>query len=98
MRVSPNPESRQLIQRIVESRGDGPGRYDEGAAPPAQDAAGFFPDGPPAEQPAHEDRTSVRHASEFLASALGAAGDDGGQAAAEAEKAAEAAIRTAMVN
>src|SRR5690606_29810978 len=68
-----------------------PGRFEEGESPaPKASSGGFFPSTTPeSELPPPEDRTQVRHASEFLASALseGAAGS----AASEAEKKAEEA-------
>ena len=65
--IKMDAESRALVQDIVEGRGGLPGSFEKGEDGPE---AGFFPDGPAAEQPSPEDRTSVRHASEFLAEAL----------------------------
>ncbi len=80
-------DSRTLVQQIVESRGDQPGTFDEGTDGPKKKEGGFFPDEGPAELPNPEDRTQVRHASEFLAEAL----SDSDGAAAEAQESAEAA-------
>ncbi len=85
--IKMDAESRGFVQRIVDQRDNAPGTFDQGADPvPKQE--GFFPDLPAAELPAPEDRTTVRHASEFLATAL-ADGDE--DAAKEAEANAEAA-------
>jgi uncharacterized protein (TIGR02266 family) len=70
--IKMDPESRAVVQRIAEDR-DHPGVFEQGkegvqAAPPmASDPGGL----------AEEDRTKVRHVSEFLASALeeGGAGE-----------------------
>ena len=80
-------DSRTMVQQIIETRGDDPGTFDAGAEGPKSEES-FFPDSGPAELPNPEDRTQVRHASEFLAEALSEV--DGG-AAAEAEADAEAA-------
>ena len=75
--IKMDPESRGLVEKMAQARGDAPGRFDEGAEgakkPKAKDhsAGGFFPSTTPEDElPAPEDRTQVRHASEFLASAL----------------------------
>src|SRR5512139_1831145 len=90
--IKMDPESRQFVQNIVEARQGAPGSFESGAsvedqgAPPPPPAKPFFPDQGPAVQPPPEDRTSVRHASEFLASALlegRAAGADEAQKGAE---------------
>lgn len=93
--IKMDAESRDLVHNIVERRGEQPGRYDEGDPAQAQTSASFFPDGPPAELPAHEDRTNVRHAADFLASAL-AAGNADKTAAEEAAASAEAARRRGL--
>jgi uncharacterized protein (TIGR02266 family) len=94
--IKMDAESRDLVHNIVERRGEQPGRYDEGdPAQAPQTSASFFPDGPPAELPAHEDRTNVRHAADFLASAL-AAGNADKTAAEEAAASAEAARRRGL--
>jgi uncharacterized protein (TIGR02266 family) len=98
-----DPECRATVERIAAQRGDTPGQYEAGggfddapasAPPPAQDP-GFFPSAGPseAELPPPEDRTQVRHASEFLASALAEGG--AGEAAAEAEQKIDEARRRA---
>jgi uncharacterized protein (TIGR02266 family) len=83
----------------------GGGRADESVPPPAsatpatkssrprQVTAPFFPAADPSDSdlPLPEDRTQVRHASEFLASALAEAGDS--EAAREGERKAEEARR-----
>ncbi|NOY93189.1 MAG: TIGR02266 family protein [Deltaproteobacteria bacterium] len=85
--IKMDAESRGFVQRIVDQRDNAPGTFDQGADP-APKQEGFFPDLPAAELPPPEDRTTVRHASEFLATAL-ADGDE--DAAKEAEANAEAA-------
>jgi uncharacterized protein (TIGR02266 family) len=96
--IKMDPESRALVDQAVAKRGDAPGRYEEGqddedvvASAPA---ASFFPSTTPqSELPPPEDRTQVRHASEFLASALAEGASE--SASKEAEKrAAEARKRT----
>lgn len=93
------PECRALVERIVAKRGDGPGQYEAGggdAEEPAKNAENtFFPTEGPKESdlPAPEDRTQVRHANEFLASALAEAGS--AEVASEAEKKAEETRRRA---
>ncbi len=82
--IKMDSESRALVQDIVESRGDTPGTYDAGAEPKQDN---FFPDEGPAKLPALEDRTSVRHASEFLAEALAATEGAGAEAQASGEAA-----------
>jgi uncharacterized protein (TIGR02266 family) len=100
--IKMDPDSRELVQTVVQHRGDTPGKYEAGGSPegegnaeagssesqPAAASPSFFPEGGQPDQPPPEDRTAVRHASEFLASALANADDD---AAAEAEAGAEAA-------
>lgn len=95
--IKMDPKSRTLVEQIASSR-DGAGHYDrEGAAdslaPAAQSSGGsFFPDLPAAELPPPEDRTNVRHASEFLAEAL--SGVDSETAKEAEEKAAQARKRS----
>ena len=89
-------ESRAMVDTIVSLRGAAAGAFEEGSNPaiqPAPPETPFFPSTTPIqEMPKPEDRTQVRHASEFLASALSKAGD---RAAAEAEaSAAEARQRS----
>ncbi|MCA9602935.1 MAG: hypothetical protein KC417_12960, partial [Myxococcales bacterium] len=82
--IKMDPESSALVESIVGARGDGEGEYESkpSESPPA---ASFFPsDSPPADGPGDDDRTQVREANEFLASAL--EGTD--PAAAEEAKAA----------
>jgi uncharacterized protein (TIGR02266 family) len=90
--IKMDAESRALVQEIVEARGDAPGRFDQGAEPEPEpeQASIVFPEGDPPNQVPLEDRTAVRHASEFLATAL-AAGQ--GDASAEAARIAEEARR-----
>ncbi len=89
--IKMDPESRGLVEQMVSKRGDAPGRFEEGQEPEeAPAAAPFFPSTTPeSELPAPEDRTQVRHASEFLASALSEGGSE--SASKEAEKKAEEA-------
>ncbi|MEM7448758.1 MAG: TIGR02266 family protein [Myxococcota bacterium] len=68
--IKMDPESRGLVQQIVDQRGDSPGSFEEGTEK-SSSSGSFFPESAPAVQPAPEDRTAVRHASEFLQSALG---------------------------
>lgn len=93
--IKMDPESRALVDRMVASRGDQPGRYDEGELGTGAEPQGsFFPTtSAPSELPAPEDRTQVRHASEFLASALATGGSESVTSEAE-ERAAEARRRT----
>ncbi|MFW5921592.1 MAG: TIGR02266 family protein, partial [Polyangiales bacterium] len=97
--IKMDPDSRALVQKIIEERGDEPGRFEAGeagvsadggdGAAAAQGEGGFFPStSSPDEMPDPEDRTTVRHASEFLAEALSDADES---AAAEAREGAEAA-------
>jgi uncharacterized protein (TIGR02266 family) len=97
--IKMDPESRVLVESMVGKRGDSPGRYEEGQVeeekvPAAPAAKPFFPStSSPMDLPPPEDRTQVRHASEFLASAL--AEGEAESASKEAEKkAAEARQRT----
>lgn len=83
--IKMDPESRAFVQKIVEERADAPGTFDEGGQP-AEPSESFFPGGPAAEQPDPEDRTQVRHASEFLAEAL-SEGGAAEEAQANADKA-----------
>lgn len=92
------PECRALVERIVAKRGDGPGQYEAGGGDGDEVKNGessFFPKEGPSEEdlPAPEDRTQVRHANEFLASALAEAGST--EVATEAEKKAEETRRRA---
>jgi uncharacterized protein (TIGR02266 family) len=106
-----DPECRALVDKIVNQRGDAPGQYEAGGgdavaseekqtaiSQPKKASVPFFPAAGPteAELPRPEDRTQVRHASEFLASALAEAGSD--ESAREAErKAEESRKRTAEI-
>lgn len=90
--IKMDPDSRSLVEQMVAKRGDAPGRFEEGqdGEPAAPSSGGFFPSTTPeSELPAPEDRTQVRHASEFLASALAEGGSE--SASREAEKKAEEA-------
>ncbi|MGE3629442.1 MAG: TIGR02266 family protein, partial [Sandaracinaceae bacterium] len=91
--IKMDPESRGLVEKMVTARGDAPGRFEDGQrAPSKPSSGGFFPDTTPqSELPAPEDRTQVRHASEFLASAL--AEGNASSAKKEAEERAEEARR-----
>jgi len=94
--IKMDPESRALVEQMVQKRGDKPGRFEEGqdGGKPDPTAGGFFPSTTPeSELPAPEDRTQVRHASEFLASALAEGDADSAKQEAEA-KAEEARKRT----
>jgi uncharacterized protein (TIGR02266 family) len=101
--IKMDPESRALVQQIVDKRGDQPGQFEAGQADQRtqkttaegeveaakEGEASMFPStSAPADLPPPEDRTAVRHASEFLAEAL--AGTDEA-AAAEARAGADAA-------
>lgn len=96
--IKMDPESRTLVEKIVSTRGhdagafeEGQGESDEGHEAPSGGGTPFFPTTTSeAEMPRPEDRTQIRDASEFLASALAGAGED---AAAEAEAGAEHARR-----
>jgi uncharacterized protein (TIGR02266 family) len=95
-----DPECRALVDKIVAERGEIPGAFEAGggeAEEPVKKAAPapFFPTSGPteAELPRPEDRTQVRHASEFLALALASAGAE--EAAREAERKAEEARKRA---
>ncbi|HJL45866.1 MAG TPA: TIGR02266 family protein [Polyangiaceae bacterium LLY-WYZ-15_(1-7)] len=89
--IKMDADSRAFVQDIVEKRGNAPGTFDAGKEGPKE---GFFPDEGPAKLPDPEDRTSVRHASEFLAEALSGAGasaaDEAKESAEEARKRTEA--------
>ena len=94
--IKMDPESRALVEQMVQKRGDKPGRFEEGqeGSKPDPTAGGFFPSTTPeSELPAPEDRTQVRHASEFLASALAEGDADSAKKEAEAN-AEEARKRT----
>lgn len=91
-------ESKELVHRIVDERGNLPSSFDEGvdgaptgeiaALPPEEAAteAPFFPAGPTEDElPPEEDRTQVRHAKHFLAAAISAVNEES-DAAKEAEK------------
>ncbi len=94
-------ESRSMVERIVDVNAPDPGSYVSGrvsatsaeptSSAPPPGGGGFFPDLPPAELPAPEDRTAVRHATQFLADALKEGNDEA--AAAEAALEAEQAKR-----
>jgi uncharacterized protein (TIGR02266 family) len=91
--IKMDADSRALVQKILDTRGDAPGRFEGDAAADgngASTSAGeFFPSTTPEdEMPPPEDRTAVRHASEFLAEALA---DTDGAAATEARAGAEEA-------
>src|SRR4051794_22713624 len=84
--IKMDPESKAMVDRIVETH-EGPGGFEAGREsathkeserPPAPSSAGaFFPETTPmAELPPPEDRTAVRHAAQFLASALSEGGQD----------------------
>jgi uncharacterized protein (TIGR02266 family) len=70
--IKMDPESRALVQRIAEGR-QSPGVFEQGEQGQLADA----PDPSAAETPVPDDRTKVRHVSEFLASAFeeGGAGE-----------------------
>jgi len=103
-------ESRVTVERIVDSHEPEQGTYERGrhtattseptssAPPPATSGAApagtFFPNLPPAELPPPEDRTNVRQAAQFLASALTEAGTDKAATQEAQQKAEEARKRT----
>ncbi|MFK8001777.1 MAG: TIGR02266 family protein [Polyangiales bacterium] len=87
--IKMDPDSRAFVQKIVDERENAPGTFDAGEAGPKKEED-FFPAGAP-QQIDPEDRTQVRHASEFLAEALSES--DGAAEEAEAEAAA-ARVRT----
>ncbi|MBZ0117381.1 MAG: TIGR02266 family protein, partial [Sandaracinaceae bacterium] len=96
--IKMDPESRTLVEKMVAARGDAPGHFEEGeggaAAKPAAGGGGFFPStSSEADLPPPEDRTQVRHASEFLASALAEGSAESARKEAE-KKAEEARKRT----
>lgn len=71
--------SREVIERLVETRGDSESAFDRAPA-----SGRMFPDGAPAAQPAPEDRTVMKPAKELFADALRLAGEEGdGTAAAK---------------
>ncbi|MEM8607992.1 MAG: TIGR02266 family protein [Myxococcota bacterium] len=82
--IKMDPESRSLVQRICEGR-DTPGVFEDGSQPPASE-----PSLAPVATPAPDDRTKVRHVSEFLASAF-----EEGAAAAETVSEARAGAQRA---
>ncbi len=94
--IKMDPDSRAMVEQVISPRGGGEGEFDAGAnqGEAVGDAGGggggaFFPStSAPEDLPAPEDRTVIRHASEFLASALADADET---AAAEAAAGAEAA-------
>jgi uncharacterized protein (TIGR02266 family) len=90
--IKMDADSRALVQDIVDRRGGGSGAFEAGetGADAGDEGGSFFPDSGPAQLPPPEDRTSVRHASEFLAEALMGAGVS---AADEAKESAEEARR-----
>jgi uncharacterized protein (TIGR02266 family) len=89
--IKMDAESRALVQKILDARGDSPGKFDSGAHPAGSNGAAavseaFFPSTTPEEElPPPEDRTAVRHASEFLAEALAESDGAGQEARADAE-------------
>ena len=90
--IKMDADSRAFVQRVVDERGDEPGTFDAGKEGPGPGGGGatsdsFFPSVAPAKHPKPEDRTSVRHASEFLAEALAGAGAAAGEAQAAAARA-----------
>ncbi len=68
--------SRDVIERLVETRGESESAFDRAPA-----SARMFPDGAPAAQPAPEDRTVMKPAKELFADALRMAGEEDGAAA-----------------
>lgn len=82
--IKMDPQSRSLVQRICEGR-DAPGVFEQGSQPPARE-----PSLTPIATPVPDDRTKVRHVSEFLASAF----EEGG-AAEETTNEARAGARRA---
>ena len=105
--IKMDTDSRAMVDRAVTRHEGVPGTYEQGDVPvsepppPASASApsqpSFFPDLPPAQQPAPEDRTAVRHAAQFLASALSESGTDAEAAREAEEKAEEARRRTEQI-
>jgi uncharacterized protein (TIGR02266 family) len=99
--IKMDDESRAMVERIIDVNAPDPGSYVSGrvnatsaeptssAPPPHSGGGNFFPDLPPAELPPPEDRTAVRHATQFLADALKEGTDEAtaAEAAAKAEQA-----------
>lgn len=82
--IKMDPQSRAFVQRICEDR-DTPGVFEKGSRPPAKE-----PSVTPVATPIPDDRTKVRHVSEFLASAFeegGAAEETTNEARAGAQRA-----------
>lgn len=100
--IKMDTESRATVDRVVTTHEGEPGTFEQGdvsGGEPGgtQEDSGFFPNLPPAKLPAPEDQTAVRHAAQFLASALSGAGTDE-EATREAEqRAEEARRRTAQI-
>lgn len=94
--IKMDPDSKAVVDRVVSGRPDANNTYEAGNSSPPASEQPFFPSTSSEQDlPPPEDRTQIRHASEFLASAL--AGTKG-QAASEAEKKAEEArARTAEI-
>ncbi len=98
-------ESRVVVDRIVGSQSGELGTYEQGEPqgdesdhPPGNGTGGgFFPNLPPAVLPPPEDRTAVRHAAQFLASALSGSGTDVAASREAEQKAEEARDRTAQI-
>ncbi len=103
-------ESRVVVDRIVGGHDGKLGTFEQGEvsdgaglsdAPPSKGsegaAGGFFPNLPPAVLPPPEDRTAVRHAAQFLASALSESGTDAAASREAQQKADEAQRRTTQI-
>jgi uncharacterized protein (TIGR02266 family) len=96
--IKMDADSRATVDRVVTTHEGEPGTFEQGdvsegeGSATGQEDSGFFPNLPPAKLPAPEDQTAVRHAAQFLASALSGAGTDE-EATREAEQRAEEARR-----
>jgi uncharacterized protein (TIGR02266 family) len=105
--IKMDAESRTTVERVIEAHSGEPGTFDRGEpqimasdmpAVPATNGGAFFPDAGPVVLPPPEDRTAVRHAAQFLASALSEAATDEHAAREAEQKAEEARRRSAQID